>query len=170
MHTHTLFVRKTMLFRRCLNYVIAQSRSQSEANVPNVFGCASRLVYRSRITTGGRENPKAKNRIQTATIKKEKAPDLAKQMSTPATANTSGERYANECSVCFWASLPDAGEPRPTSGLREREKAEKRGSSGGGRLNGVWLALNILAFASAWHEVWKVHLLKSARPAQCFLM
>ncbi len=36
MHARTLFVGKTMLFRHYLNYIIAQSSSQSEPNVPNV--------------------------------------------------------------------------------------------------------------------------------------
>lgn len=55
-----------------------------------------------------------------ANAKKEKAgnknPSLAKQMNTLATASTSGERYANECSMCLRAGLPDAGEPGPTGG------------------------------------------------------
>lgn len=45
-------------------------------------------------------------------------------MNTLATASTSGERYANECSMCLQASLPDAGELGPTGGTSGKSPTE----------------------------------------------
>lgn len=79
------------------------------------------------------------------------APNLAKQMSTLATVNTSGEWYANECTMCLRASLPAAGERGPMGGWwcrSHRERQERRQGVPVGCLNVVWLALSILAIAS----------------------
>lgn len=59
-HIHTLFVRKAMLFRHYLNYIIAQQRSRSEPNVQMSLGLSPALTLPLGVTlwdhnSGGEE-------------------------------------------------------------------------------------------------------------------